>query len=443
MMRNLRRFTGPVSKILGSNILGNVLGAVTGIILARLLDPAGKGELSAITTWPLTFTWMATLSLSLANIYFLVKKPELQDKLFSNSVLAAIVFSLVSFAILWFSIPLFLNQYPPDVVLASQLLSAIVFSGIFTDYLFSFLQVKGFYGWIASIRILSFVANLGTVLVFALLSVRHTIYIATGYFVVSNLVMILALGVCMVHLRPHFRPDFSLFRQSISYSIKSHLGSFVGQFNARLDLWLVVIFLSPSEVGWYSIAITVTFVALSITDAFSYVMFPQIARQGQVKALETLFKTLTLTLVLQIFVCLIIAVVTPIGLPLVFGSSFSNSIVPVEILLVGIIFQSAAIIIIHGLQGLGFPLIGTISEIVSLVATCLGLLILLPLFGYIGAACASALAYLVNLLTCWYMLQKKYPESYNLLIKSLKAQNGQVVLLVSSRLVAFKERFSR
>jgi O-antigen/teichoic acid export membrane protein len=231
--------------------------------------------------------------------------------------------------------------------------------------------------------------------------------------------------ITQIYLRPRFQPDFSLFKQTFNYSLKAHLGTFAGLFNARLDMWLVIVFLPVREVGWYSVAVTISFVAMSVTTSLAYVMFPKVAEQGQEAGRETVLKVLATNTLAQLIICSLIALAAPIGVPLVFGQDFANTVLPVEILLIGILFQSGAVIIISGLRGLGFPLLGTVSEAVSLVATVVLLAIFIPLFGYIGAAIGSTVSYTVNFLVCWFLLERRYPGSGKLVLQLMWTQSIQ------------------
>lgn len=422
MRRFLGRLSTPFAKTLGSNVFNNILGAITGIMLARLLGPEGKGNLSAITTWPNVFTWMVSFSVALGNTYYLARNYELKDKLYTNSILASLVLGLCGFGLMWFIMPLLLANYPAQIVLTAQLLSSSLIGGILTDYMLGLLQAKGCYGWIAGIRLFVFVGNLLVVLLFAFLSVEDAIKVSIGYFIISNLVTILTIGVSQYYLKPKLQPDWALFKETFSYSTKAHLGNFAGLFNSRLDGWLVIVFLSAVEVGWYSVAVTVSFVAMSVTNSLSYVLFPRVAEQGHKQGRELVLKAVAANTLVQLLLCLLIGLASPIGIPIVFGASFSNTVLPVEILLVGILFESSAVVIISGLRGLGYPLSGTISEVISLVATVGFLAIFLPLFGYVGAAIGSTLAYIVNFLVSFYMLEKHNPGSAKAVVKLMVIQ---------------------
>jgi O-antigen/teichoic acid export membrane protein len=318
-----------------------------------------------------------------------------------------------------------LANYPPGIVLTTQVLSSSLFSGVLTDFLLGLLQARGCYGWIAGIRLFVFAGNLLVVVLFALVSIESAVEVAIGYYIITNLVTVLALVITQIYLRPRFQPDFSLFKQTFNYSLKAHLGTFAGLFNARLDMWLVIVFLPVREVGWYSVAVTISFVAMSVTTSLAYVMFPKVAEQGQEAGRETVLKVLATNTLAQLIICSLIALAAPIGVPLVFGQDFANPVLPVEILLIGILFQSGAVIIISGLRGLGFPLLGTVSEAVSLVATVVLLAIFIPLFGYIGAAIGSTLSYTVNFLVCWFLLERRYPGSGKLVLQLMWTQSIQ------------------
>ncbi|HKS96706.1 MAG TPA: hypothetical protein VJV74_11335, partial [Terriglobia bacterium] len=55
-----------------AGILG--LGAVTGILTARMLGPQGRGELAALTLWPMTLIFLCSMGLDSALVFHVGKR---------------------------------------------------------------------------------------------------------------------------------------------------------------------------------------------------------------------------------------------------------------------------------------------------------------------------------------------------------------------------------
>jgi O-antigen/teichoic acid export membrane protein len=84
---------------------------------------------------------------------------------------------------------------------------------------------------------------------------------------------------------------------------------------------------------------------------------------------------------------------TPLLLPLLFGADYRAAVPAALLLVVAGGFSGLNLTLSNGLRGLGHPQTSLIAEVLGLVVTALGLLVLLPPLGILGAAAASLLAY--------------------------------------------------
>ena len=96
------------------------LAVITGIPVARLLGPAGEGELTAIQTWPLLLGTLAMLGLDSAVVYFISRQPERGRQLTSTAVLIGLLSSLAVGAVAWFALPSLLLAQQPQVISAAR-----------------------------------------------------------------------------------------------------------------------------------------------------------------------------------------------------------------------------------------------------------------------------------------------------------------------------------
>ena len=93
---------GAVLQSFGAKLGIVLLNAGTGIVTARLLQPAGRGELAAILVWPQFISGMITLGMPSALTYHLRKRPEASGSLLSAALLIGSLISIVaSFAAFW------------------------------------------------------------------------------------------------------------------------------------------------------------------------------------------------------------------------------------------------------------------------------------------------------------------------------------------------------
>jgi O-antigen/teichoic acid export membrane protein len=84
--------------------------------------------------------------------------------------------------------------------------------------------------------------------------------------------------------------------------------------------------------------------------------------------------------------------------PFFFGSQFDAAVTVTYIVLPGTVFLSARRVLSEGLKGRGYPLAGTVGELVSLAWIAVALAVLVPLWGINGAAFALTSSYVVSML---------------------------------------------
>ena len=91
------------------------IGALTGLLSARLLGPQGRGELAALTLWPLTLISLTHLGTNSALVFHVGRHcyglPEVFTAATMLGVLQAIFVLLLGLA----ALPLALRSYPPGV----------------------------------------------------------------------------------------------------------------------------------------------------------------------------------------------------------------------------------------------------------------------------------------------------------------------------------------
>ena len=99
-------------------ILG--LQAATGILTARMLRPAGRGELAAMILWPLFVASVTTLGVPSSLIYYLRHRTEAREGLVANGLLMAAALGVVAAAGAAIVLPWWLHQYSPSIIHAAE-----------------------------------------------------------------------------------------------------------------------------------------------------------------------------------------------------------------------------------------------------------------------------------------------------------------------------------
>src|SRR5260221_145401 len=84
-------FASAVAQSIAAKCLIIAIGAATGIISARTLQPAGRGELAAMILWPVFLASALTLGIPSALTFQLKRNPEKQSQLMGAALLLALL----------------------------------------------------------------------------------------------------------------------------------------------------------------------------------------------------------------------------------------------------------------------------------------------------------------------------------------------------------------
>ena len=225
-----------------------------------------------------------------------------------------------------------------------------------------------------------------TVALFALgdLTVR-TAAIAT--FVGGTTVIFPFVGLLRSTGRPHVVARQA--REAFRFASRSGVASLAQVANNRLDQLLMIPLVSPRQLGLYAVAVNVSSLAVIAVGAIVSVVNPRVARGDLGAGAQALRVTLAFVLVAN----LLLAAISPILVPLIFGQPFALAVPMVEILLVASL-PGAGVWVLGGImQSAGHPGVPARSEVAAVVITVAGLVLLLPALGGIGAAIVSLAAY--------------------------------------------------
>ena len=105
----------------GTSIAILCVNIATGILTARLLGPAGKGELTAVMIWPNVLAVLGSLGLVELVVYFTGREGNDVPPIWTGAIFAGIFQSIVLIPIGLILLPLLLHQYN-SVIIATGLL---------------------------------------------------------------------------------------------------------------------------------------------------------------------------------------------------------------------------------------------------------------------------------------------------------------------------------
>lgn len=403
-LRSPDTFVGQVGLTLGANIAIAICGVLTGVLSARLLGPAGRGELAAIQSWALLFASLSMLGLEKAVTYYGSRRPEALGTYIASALGLIVLLGSLVVAAGWWWLPLLLPAQSAEVIQTSRIvliLIAVIYA--FFGLPHQSLQIVGaWYSW-NILRVLPGVAWLA--LLAGAMATAHTLdgVTASYLFVVANLVPAIPFAfVAARKLRGPFTFQANLAKPLLRYALPNALQVLPYTLNQRLDQMLMASFLEPQVLGLYAIAVLWSSVTTPIIAAFGPVLFPSLsAISDRAQQRSLIRRAIFYSSIANAIITGLWLLATPLLLPLVLGNSFAAAIPTSLVLIVAIAISNTSMTLAYALRGLGKPQPGLISDLLGLVITGIGLALFLRLTGIFGAAVVSFVSYSI---TCGYLM---------------------------------------
>lgn len=189
--------------------------------------------------------------------------------------------------------------------------------------------------------------------------------------------------------RQHF------FRDAIAFGFRSHVGAVTQYFQHRADAVLVSILCPLRDVGIYSLAVSVAELLWYLPNTVASVLISPVAesseREGAILTAAFCRATLAITAILAVLLAMVAAWLIPVVLP-----AFSYSSWLLFLLLPGTVSVVLFKILSSDLNGRGRPLETFRPAIISLAASLLAGILLIPHYGISAAAMITSAGYILN-----------------------------------------------
>jgi O-antigen/teichoic acid export membrane protein len=202
------------------------------------------------------------------------------------------------------------------------------------------------------------------------------------------------------------RPDLALGRELAVYGMRQQVGGVMTLLNLRLDFILLSVMAGPAVLGVYAVASKMAELLKLPGMALTYVLYPQYARMGPEAATARARALMPKATALTAGAALPLVPLAAVLIPLLYGADFRAAVLPAQIIAIGLALDGLGGVITGYLYGVGRPGLNSWAMGVGLAVT-IGLdLALIPSHGAIGAAIASAAAYLISTAALvWFYLR--------------------------------------
>lgn len=371
------------------------IAGTAGILVARTLGPEGRGELAAIQTWPILLGTLAALGLPEALVYFAAKEPHRAGAYVGTATGIMIASTVIAAGAGYLMLPLLLRQQPPDTIevarayLVVTLLSA---GGV------SFHALRGlqrFEVW-NLLRLLPAIAWFLIALVAWLQGSTSASGLAYAS-IISAALLVIPFTIAVVrNVSSSVLPDKALVRPLFRFGLPNLLALLPQTLNLRLDQMLLIMLFPARSVGFYVVAVSWASLSTPVVTSIGTIMFPRIAAHASMEERATSLQLATrLAVLLTLLVTPMMALVTPVVLPLLFGQKFNPAVEAALVLVAAAGLSALNVVLQDNLRGCGRPSASLWAEAVGLCFTLPLLLLFLKPFGLMGAALASLVSYAI------------------------------------------------
>jgi O-antigen/teichoic acid export membrane protein/O-antigen ligase len=373
---------------------------VSGVLAARALGPEDRGYLALLVVVSTACSLMGSLGLPSAVTYYIARDRSHAGVIASSFLRPALLLLLATLAVQT-AVLVVLVMNEPERVKIAAVLSLLLGPGILAlAYGFAILQGQQRFAAVNVLRVLPSTAYVAGVVVVFLLDSADLVPLMAIWATANFVGGLLALGVAVRRL-PTAPVDGSppSRSQSTKFGLKSLLGSVSPVDTLRLDQAVVGLFLNPVALGLYVVAQAFASLPRVVAASVGLVAFPQVASQPDPDARRrAMWRYFFFGVALSGVVVGALEAVTGELVKLFFGTEFSDATATARILLLGGFFMAARRVLTDGVNGLGYPGLGTVAEVASWVLLVPALALLVPPFGVEGVALALAFSWGVSLL---------------------------------------------
>jgi O-antigen/teichoic acid export membrane protein len=371
---------------------------VTGILLARTLGLHDRGALAAVILWPSLLATVGSLGVPDAVTYYAARAGTSRKTLLGTSIAIASIESVAMVLIGLLLIPLVLGHLGPGTVQLTLVFLAFVPLNLLTLALMGFLNGLQHFTAFNALRAMVILIAAAAIVVLAAVGSLTPGTAAIAYLganaatLLATVLIVARIGELRLAVSGRTAKDL------LSFGLKSQTSSVSSMLNERLDQLVISAVLAPAKLGLYVVAVTLTSLVNLIGSSVALVALPVVARlRSTAEQLAPARRLIVLTLGLSTLVAVPMIVFAPRLLELFFGQSFRAAADPTRILLAAAVLMATSRALGAILKALGRPLQAGLADAIALGVTVIALAALLPLFGLLGAAVASLLAYGVSL----------------------------------------------
>lgn len=399
-----RRRRGGVPALTAGHIAALATRLLTSVLVAQILGPVGRGAVALINVADEVSTAVLTAGVPIATGYH-AKLGLDSDRALVNAALRAGALLLpLTAAVALLVGALGLGSLEPAARWLTVLL--IGWTGLVNLPSLTAASILRAHREFRRLAIYQVSFNGVTLIVVAVCAVAGSLSVAwiAAAFVLGRIVTG-AYGLAATawpSLGPHARLG-PLFR----YGLKAVPGTVGELFNNRFDQLIIAPMVGLGNLGLYAVASGTSAVAAVLPISMAANAFATVTQDADRGRHGSAATAIRRGILVSALAAAGLAAVTPVAIPLIYGSAFAGAIGPTMILLGGSVAWGGQLVASQCANALGRPSYSSIGEVIAVLVTVVGLVIVVPPYGITGAAFVSLAAYVIRLAVTLLLLRRE------------------------------------
>jgi O-antigen/teichoic acid export membrane protein len=426
----MKIFRGTFILVVGS-FLVMLLGAVAGLIVARILGPEQYGVFTTGLVLPGALSLSFLLGIDGILTREIARKPEQAGQLFTSAFYPILAWTgFLSLIILWLGR---IIGYSP--VTYSVLIFGIVIFWFRSLAVLYRTVVRGMerMSYDVLIQLGENLPGIILIPIFFFLFSPSAFNAAIAFAFAALLSVITGAYLCRTLLVDRHRFNLSVARELFMASFPLLLMITLLGLNIRLDTLILSLLSSERQVGLYGAAIGILTLSRSISISYSASLLPRLSVSylDHLEEFKMIWeKGLRYIVILSILIGISVSLYAPLLLTVLYGKDYSEGVPALRILGITIILLSINTYLWNVLISINKQIQVAIAAFGGLIATIVFSLLLVPSYGSVGSAWATVGRELSQLVLLSWFLRNKVP-GVNVKKEILAPIGSGLVLLAS------------
>ncbi len=383
----------------GANALRVGLGAISGLMVSRLLMPRGRGELAILLYFPALMGAFFSLGTPQAITALISKDPKHPEEILTTGFRLAALQALLAIPLFMLCAPLTLTGDNRQLAIPVQISCACGAFMILVPYFNAMAYGLKRFTWVNAVMLAgqaSYVVALIVLWLTGTLTPLAAVLSALG----SQLLQCL---LHLIHIRPSWlnrRLPRGAYRQCLGLGIRFAAPSFAAVVLLNADRAILIRTTTLEQIGYFAIAFAVAMPITVTTEAFTQIGFVEVSSaENADSSLALMLRRFQMAQVVAgasfLLACALVGPVIRFG----FGKAYLSAIPAAYPLALAMSLRAMTRTLENNLRGLRFIVPGTVGAAINLTALVLLSIALVPRWGALGFCYAVLIAEAIYL-TC-------------------------------------------